>query len=733
MSDAPLRLLSDKPSTDPAEDRLGYASFARNLAVSITKMVPRDGLVMAVYAPWGSGKTTLLNFIEFYIEQASEQEPEEQPVIVRFNPWWFSGDENLARHFFDQLQAVLDSKEARFGKDVRERLAGFSSAVAEFPLTKLISDLSPLLGAKLPAEQFAKGMANLLKAQPKDVVSLKEALSEALHKQSKKILVIIDDIDRLTAEEVRQLFRVVKAVADFPNIVYLLAFDKRVAVSALSSTQGMKGEQYLEKIVQVPFELPLPERASLRQMLLEGLDRALASGTDVKSTDVTFDQENWAKLYLNGIDPFIKTPRDVVRLVNSLSVTYPAVVGEVDPAEFVAIEALRIFQPEVYDIVRRNEGMFAGHTDIGRYTAGKKQLTEFHEAWLKEIAEPSREAVKELLSELFPRFEFVWRNVGYGGEWDGKWRQALRICSPSIFPVFFRLAVSQGEISHRTMQSILALTENVEGFRAALEAASQERRQDGTTQARQILERLQDYTKETIPAANIHPILHALADSGDALVTTDTTRLGFFDLGIDVLIGRLFFQLLRRLPEPDRFDLLSDIFSEGTAVGTIVHEVAVFGQQHGKYGSPEERFLSLEHLKKLEDIAVQQIRRAAADGRLIDARQLVGLLYRWQEWTNEDEPRAWATEQAQTDTGLALFLERALTFTYSQGMNDVTLRKQPRLDPKVIEPFLDVSAIMSRVCSIASSAQFSKDQRTAAAQLAKEYDMRETGQDPDNE
>jgi predicted KAP-like P-loop ATPase len=90
-------LSADKPLTDPQEDQLGYALFARHLAFSLSKMVPAEGFVVAIYGPWGSGKTTLLNFLFHYFNQAPK---DEQPIIVPFNPWWFSGHEKLAKHFF---------------------------------------------------------------------------------------------------------------------------------------------------------------------------------------------------------------------------------------------------------------------------------------------------------------------------------------------------------------------------------------------------------------------------------------------------------------------------------------------------------------------------------------------------------------------------------------------------------------------------------------------------------
>ena len=318
-------LLADKPIVDPEHDRLGYATFARHLAESICKMAPPEGLVVAIYGPWGSGKTSLLNLVVHYLQEKPESE---QPIIVRFNPWWFSGHEDLTKRFFAQLQAVLSKSEVM--EKLRKKLAIFAELISEAPI---------------PYASIAKTVADLL--EDKDVFELKTDITKALKEQQKRIWVIIDDIDRLTSDEIRQLFRLIKAVADFPNIVYLLAFDREVVVKAVEQMQDSSGEAYLEKIVQVPFELPLPDKTSLRKLLFERLQAILA---DIP--DELFDQTYWGNVYLDGIEHFITTPRDIIRLTNTLSVTYPAVKGEVNPVDFIAVETLRVFCPLAYDIIR---------------------------------------------------------------------------------------------------------------------------------------------------------------------------------------------------------------------------------------------------------------------------------------------------------------------------------------------------------------------------------------------
>jgi predicted KAP-like P-loop ATPase len=143
-----------------------------------------------------------------------------------------------------------------------------------------------------------------LRPEAKDVVELKEKVSESIAEQQRRILIVIDDIDRLNPEEIRLLFRVVKAVADFPNVTYLLAFDQEAVSKALTGeTQIISGQSYLEKIIQVPFELPLPDEVALRNLLFEKLDAILQD-----TPEDLFDSDHWSDVYWEGIDHFIKTP-----------------------------------------------------------------------------------------------------------------------------------------------------------------------------------------------------------------------------------------------------------------------------------------------------------------------------------------------------------------------------------------------------------------------------------------
>ena len=300
---------------------------------------PYDGFVIAYMDHGGQEKLAGLNFVNHYLSHANE---DEQPVVVNFNPWWFSGHEDLAIRFFYQLQAVLNKGKFSMN-DLTLQIADFADTVSDIPL---------------PYASTGKTVSKIIRARQKDVNESKESISKLLREQNKKILVTIDDIDRLTPEEIRQIFRVVKAIADFPNIVYLMAFDKRIAIKALSEQNGLSGEEYLEKIVQLPLELPPPDETSFRSMFFERLNKIVGD-----TPEEEFDKTYWAEIYWGGLDRLISTPRDIVRLTNTLSITYPLVKGEVNPVDFIALESIKVFCPVVYHSISTQSQMFVGGID----------------------------------------------------------------------------------------------------------------------------------------------------------------------------------------------------------------------------------------------------------------------------------------------------------------------------------------------------------------------------------
>ncbi|WP_017315000.1 KAP family NTPase [Mastigocladopsis repens] len=570
--------LLDNPSIDPEKDRLGYATFAQHLADSICKMTVTEGFVIAVHGSWGAGKSTLLNFVVHYLQQKPD---EEQPIIVPFNPWLFTGNQDITRRFFDQLQSVLTSQ-TNVPRGLRERIANFGRVISEIPL---------------PYAQAGKAVATIFNDQEKEASELKEDVQNTVVQQQRRIVVVIDDIDRLPSEDIKQLFRIFKAIPNFTNVVYVLVFDKEVVSKALSETKEASVKTYFEKVIQLSFELPPTDKTSLRRLLFEKLEGIFAD-----TPKELFEPTYWNCVYFQGIDHFITNLRDIVRLTDALTATYPVVKGEVNPVDFIAIESLRAFCPTVYDIIVKNKNAFVGKVN------SLDQFKHFHNSWLAQLQDEDKEPVKRLLIQLFPKLEFVWGNSLEENEKDLESCNQLRISCPETFRIYFRLTLLEANLSSNQIKNILAVACNAKAFGEKLIELANQIRHDGTTQLREFLEKVEDDLAKDIPTRCIPSIVEAFFEVGEDLLRPEDEPNNRFDVGNEIRIHRLIVELLSRLDESERFELLKTSMTKGKALSIITRELENLNKQQGddNYKFQDEGLLNSQHLKELEEIVAQR-------------------------------------------------------------------------------------------------------------------------------
>lgn len=703
-------LSADRPSSNPQDDLFGHAPFAESLANSIFRYPGNDGLVLALYGPWGSGKSTVLSYVRHFLEQRPEAE---QPVIVTFNPWWFSGQENLARAFLGQLQAVLPTRSEKF-KKLGDLLGDFAEGVGG------LIDLSGMTGGA--AGMIGKFIGMVTKRKPKDVPALKSEISKILRDAGKRILVVIDDIDRLTPEETRQLFTVIKALGDFPNVVYLLAFDREVAAQAIEQQSGMPGERYLEKIIQVPFELPPVDRVALRAALFKRLDEVLGD-----TSDGLFDQSYWTNAFHDGIDPLIQVPRDVVRFTNTLSVTYQAVRGEVNPVDFIALEALRVFLPGVYDVIRTNQDKFSGHSRDRRYDGDQKATAAFHEQWVQALPEQLRSSTRDLLERIFPKIG----QMGYGADWLTQWRRSLRACHPDVFPTYFRMTVPPGTVRRSEMLALMSLAETPAALGDALIQATNEKRPDGLSKARALLERLMDHVEEDIPDEHIPVFINVLLDIGDSLVL-DSDERGAFDVGNESRVRRVVYHLLKRVERTQRYTLLKIAMEQGRALGVQRYLIAALSDEVKKEAEGgEEALVDAATLVDLKACWLDGLKTKISQSELLAHSQLARLLAAWCLWGDPAEAKAWCEAATSSNDSLLTFLSKFCSYTRSQTVGDWAVRVQPRLNPAWLERYIDTTACALRLIGLLQAGVVPDIAREAVDQFLKEFEMLNAGRNPD--
>lgn len=692
-STAPTPLLSaDQPRGDPNQDLLGYAPFAKLLAHSVLRGSPAAGLVVGLYGEWGLGKTTLLNFIEHFTRADAG---DDAPIIVRFNPWWFSGREDLLRRFFKEFETTVQKTSARNAK-VRKVLLGALEKIGD------ASSGIPSAWVATPGKLVA-ALARVGQ-KPADVVAIKEDLVRAMSAEALRVIVLIDDIDRLLPSEMIDIFRLVRSVGDFPNVHYVLAFDRAIVAKALSDECRTDGERYLEKIVQAPFELPRPTAATLHRMFTSRLDDVLA-GTE----EELFEQQRWSEVFLTGIATFLRTPRDVTRLLNALTVTYPVVRNEVNLVDFVAIETLRLFAPGAYDVLRSNRMRF-----VGLYLAVEHLQEEnraFHEDWLTRT-ERNADAVRVLVGQMFPRVAALLAKAGRLAVNDIALRKARRVCTEEVFDIYFRYSLDRG----LSRSSFLNLLE-ADGAQlaATLHSFGTQRLDDGRTKLRWFLEMLRDelqsgrrLTKTTL--------LTELCRVGDSVIAA-TSRAFTFQVPDDLLFVFVVEGLLEQLPASERMAALRTALRVA-GIATAARIVTILGAQHGRHGEQPTRaeartIASVADVDALEADIRTRIEAAWASDALWSSPGLVRLLFDWKRLGGDAQVQEAVRRWTSASPGNLLRLLAEFSGVSSHGRAVIDLQS--------LSALLDLDETVAKARSIARDEAVDREARVLIQTLLDAY------------
>lgn len=368
-------LAADTPAT---EDLLGFTPHAQRLAATILQGLPEgQSFVIGIEGEWGEGKSSFINFLKHRLNAPEAREV--QPAIVEFNPWWYEGSDKLLSHLLETLIHQLNAMEA-LDKEFKQALIQFFKALdgAAPVIEKTSKAWLPLLGVVATGAAAAQYqwlgavlgvlvsvLAKLGLEHVQKTPSLEDLRCKLVTKPgylthaNQKVVVIIDDLDRLPRDEIQQLFRVIKGVLNLPNIVYVIAYDRKIVASALSDFHKDSGEAYLEKIIQLPFRLPKPTQA---QFL--AYNTKLLVGFWIDGAPVLPDNgEEYAALALI-VKAFLPKPRDVKRLLVTLLVSH-AIPDEIrmDRLDFIFLEAMRLKNQALW------QAMLRAWLDCERYAA----------------------------------------------------------------------------------------------------------------------------------------------------------------------------------------------------------------------------------------------------------------------------------------------------------------------------------------------------------------------------
>lgn len=436
-------LFSDEPINQDDEDMIGRKRFAEALKAHIYNLSFVNSFVIALYGRWGEGKTSVLNLFKKDIKS------DEKILVYEFDPWFF-GDENaIVGNFYRGLEDLLQENYF-IPRGVKKYLTLYPEIL-----------IKGFVGISL---SFRK------KESEDRPMEIKKKIERFVSAMDKRVLVVIDNIDRLQRDEVLAVFRLVKLTSQMKNMVFLLSFDPTRVAETIQDTER-DPHDYIEKIVQLPIHLPMTEQRKIDSFLLFSYpDAGLRS-----EIDKLFDQlgiegkrrkdfdEAFVKMYNSELKQLFPTFRAAKRYMNSIIFRLPFVEREVSLYDFFIVEVLQTFFPSVYADLKNSPWYYVSHWSFEfalsplSYDENKRreEIKQHLDSLLKD--EKEKTIVISLLEDIFPEVKnAVSRNHANYDGLASSYRIEKRIAHPECYMKYLMLDVREGIIPDSEFEDVLS-------------------------------------------------------------------------------------------------------------------------------------------------------------------------------------------------------------------------------------------------------------------------------------
>lgn len=712
MTDKDLYTLGDDlPKVNPwQDDRLGYAPFAKRLARVIRALRVPNGYVVGLHGEWGSGKSTALNFVHEYLKKHNvEAENEKDRIcLIDFRPWIISGHQDLVAAFFKVLSESIGTRPrpvsrvvnriVRIGKVTADPLLDAMATVA------LVIDPSGGTASKAVtsvAKKSVGGMIDRFLTEP-SLQKAHENLKNELANSGKRFLVTIDDLDRLQDDEIRSIMQMVKTVGRLPNVIYLLAYDRDIVWSALDGEEVKRGPKFAEKIVQQEVELPRPSKDSL----LSILDKEIAFLNQYVSESI-----RWHYIVRDGVRRWVRHPRDALRLANAVKFSWPALQGEIDPADLLAMEGLRLFDPIAFYWMRWNrdflftEGHFVMSSD------------EIKQAAVKELRDGlpdgTRDQVLRVLAVLFPSHAKVFegKKAAIGEEPRAATAARRGVGYPAGYDAYFGLHPSSDAIPKAVIDGIIGKLGNEDALLKAIEPYLVKADRQGQPAIGQLLEELRFRFYGREHAEPTQESLNVLFEIGERVLAADW-RVEAFALSPRAQLSFLISDMLEIWGQERAGQHLIAAFKRSNSPAFCADIFVDRARELGKIPGQSRGMPTVteDDLQSLGEELLKKIEGAAANGTLSEAPFYFDIVRAWSYMDKTNEAKAWLTtgmlESAQFLAKVTLGL---VAYSLSNRERLYSVRDRPD------ETLYDIHVICDASKKHLASNDLNQDQRNRIA------------------
>ena len=310
--------IEDNAMEQIVDDSYELKDYAQHIANKILATNPINSFGISINSEWGTGKTSFMNFIRNILEN------EDEIIVIEFNAWLSEKPELITKDFLDSLAEKL----ADYAIGIEQSIYNYSN--------NLLGKDKDLL------KRFANEVFTFFIAEnSSSTKSAYDTLRKKIEAINKKIVVLLDDTDRLESKEILEVLRLVRNTANFPNTFFILGYDRSYIEQALEESKIKNHEKYLEKIIQ--FEISLPSYKP--EVLYNKIKKEMVDDDSDKSFII---EEDTLKKIKKDLPFWIENERDFIRFKNSYFTNIQMVKGTVNNDIFFLLELLKLKSPNGY-------------------------------------------------------------------------------------------------------------------------------------------------------------------------------------------------------------------------------------------------------------------------------------------------------------------------------------------------------------------------------------------------
>ncbi len=449
-----VKIYTDKPILSHSDDILGRSALAENIAKVVKNccsfnITKNESFVIGIQGEWGSGKTSLLNMIEENIDG-------NETVLVKMNSWMTVDAIQLMQEFFRTFLSAINKAEKSIVTSAkhdwtirRQKLISYFNAFLDsssFSIGIGASGLKPSISVNL---QKLRGSESL-NIKKEDIVDI-------LGQNDKTIVFFIDDIDRLNELEIGILFQLIKNIADFPKVVYILAYDVNIVSSALDKIHSGRGKSYIEKIVQYTLDVPLIEKDMLDDYFVNEIASILSKDGSLCEVRIELDKLSMDKcfqeIYYEGISFYLKSIRDCKRTLNGFSFEYNVLKENVFFADLLSLTVLKLYDLEVYKYIYSHpKELFVQQTlSVDK---GKMAQTTIEKICSLSVCKDEK-YIKKIIYSLFPNLAKVVKGSSIALE-DNISYCKHRLHCEDFFHIYFQMGILNGYVDDNLLRQMLS-------------------------------------------------------------------------------------------------------------------------------------------------------------------------------------------------------------------------------------------------------------------------------------